>query len=73
MLYFIDASRPFTIYNLSSMEIYLQLVKGDPLPLLEFLSCLGIGAGCLVAAIEVSRDELFVRGMHPVWVELDFR
>ena len=53
MLYFIEASRPFTIYNLSSMEIYLKLVQGDPLPLMEFTSCLGIGAGCLLAAIVI--------------------
>jgi len=50
MLYFIDATRPFTVYNLSSMEIYLQLVQGDPLPLAAFSSCLGIGAACLTAA-----------------------
>ncbi|MFH0947353.1 MAG: ABC transporter permease subunit [Planctomycetota bacterium] len=55
MLYFIDATRPFTIYNLSSMEIYLKLVQGDPLPVREFTSCLVIGAGCLIAAIVVFR------------------
>ncbi|MBI4879128.1 MAG: ABC transporter permease subunit [Planctomycetes bacterium] len=57
MLYFIDATRPFTLYRLSSLDVYVDIVKGGPLPLVEFSVCLGAGAACLAGAILVFREK----------------
>lgn len=57
MLYFVDATRPYTLYRLSSMEIYLDLVQGGSIPLLEFSICVGAGCACLLAAILVFRNK----------------
>ncbi len=55
MLYFIDAARPFTLYRLSSIDVYVDLVKGGALPLAELALCLGIGGACLAGAILIFR------------------
>lgn len=53
MLYFIDATRPFTIYNLSSIEIYMDILQGNGFPWTEFAICLSLAGACLVAAVRL--------------------
>ncbi len=53
MLYFIDATRPFTIYDLSSIEIYMDILQGNGFPWAEFATCLLLAAGCFVAAVKL--------------------
>lgn len=50
MLYFIDATRPFTLYRLSSMQIYIDVVQGNGFPWTEFAVCIALGASLIAAA-----------------------
>ena len=50
MLYFVDATRPFTLYQLSSMEIYIGMAQGGAFPWTEFVICLVGGAALIGAA-----------------------
>ncbi len=55
MLYFIDQTRPFTLFRFSSMELYIGVVSEGPFPWFEFLFCMGTGSALLVAAAAVFR------------------
>lgn len=50
LLYFIDATRPFTLYNLSSLELYSAVARGNGLSGFEIASCLAIAAGSVGVA-----------------------
>ncbi len=50
LLYFIDATRPYTLYALSSIEGYMAMARGDGLPLVRFFGCIGIAVAALGTA-----------------------
>ncbi len=50
MLYFIDATRPYTLYALSSIEGYMSMARGEPMPLAKFAACIAIAITAIGAA-----------------------
>jgi ABC-type transport system involved in multi-copper enzyme maturation permease subunit len=50
LLYFVEATRPFTLYALSSIPTYALLAQGQPYPWPRTAACLAIAAACLAAA-----------------------
>jgi len=55
LLYFIDATRPFTLYNLSSLELYSAVAGGQGLSGFEIGACLAIAIGSVIAAGRIFR------------------
>lgn len=55
LLYFIEATRPWTLYDLSSIELYSSLARGRSLPLREPLTAAAILVGALGTALAVFR------------------
>lgn len=53
MLYFIDATRAYTLYDLSSIDVYMGLLRGNEYPWRETAICLFLAAGLFVAAVKV--------------------
>lgn len=50
LLYFVDATRPYTLFRLSSMDVYLDLARGGAFAWPEFFGCLALGVASLIAA-----------------------
>ena len=56
LLYFIDATRPFTLYNLSSLELYSAVARGNGFSGFEIAACLGIAAASVGVAAMIFRS-----------------
>lgn len=55
LLYFIDATKPYTLYRLSSLELYSAVARGGGISGFEIASCLALTAGSIAASVAIFR------------------